>query len=79
MRHLLRNAEQGADTVVWLAASQRAKGTPGAFWFDRRVVSEYPIPWTRERPSVRRDLVDLCERLSGVTFDGIAGIRGEAA
>ena len=76
MRHVLRSAEQGADTIVWLAASERAKGTRGAFWFDRRVAPEYPIPWTRERPGEREQLVGLCERLSGVTF---ATIRGEAA
>ena len=71
MRHVLRNAEEGADTVVWLAASDRAKGTLGAFWFDRRVAPEYPLPWTRESPAVRQELLALCDKLSGVTFGTI--------
>ena len=76
MKHVLRTAEQGADTVVWLAASDRARGTSGAFWFDRRVAPEYPIPWTRESAGEREQLVDLCERLSGVRLEVL---RREAA
>lgn len=68
MRHVLRSAAEGADTVAWLAASDRPKGTVGAFWFDRRVAPEYPLPFTRERPVVRQELSALCEKLSGVTF-----------
>jgi dehydrogenase/reductase SDR family protein 12 len=64
MRGVLRTAEQGADTVVWLAASDRAKATGGRFWFDRRIAPEYPIPWTRESPSRRAELLRLCESLS---------------
>jgi dehydrogenase/reductase SDR family protein 12 len=70
MGRLLRSSEQGADTVVWLAASARPKGTRGAFWFDRRVAAAYPFPWTREGPRVRQDLLALCERLGGVALDG---------
>jgi NAD(P)-dependent dehydrogenase (short-subunit alcohol dehydrogenase family) len=76
MRPALRTAEQGADTVVWLAASRRAKGTNGAFWFDRRVAPEYPLPWTRERPGARDELLTLCERLSGLPLHDL---RGKAA
>jgi dehydrogenase/reductase SDR family member 12 len=79
MRHLLRSAEQGADTIVWLAASPTPKGTHGALWFDRRVVSEYPFPYTRERPGVRAELVGLCERLSGVRLDDVRDARRETA
>ena len=66
MQKVLRTAEQGADTVVWLAASPRPKGTLGKFWFDRRVAAEYPLPWTRESKQARERLIELCERLSGV-------------
>ncbi len=73
---LLRTAEQGADTVVWLAASHRPRRTAGAFWFDRRVAPEYPLPWTRERPESREELLRLCEKLSGVAAESL---RREAA
>ena len=68
MQNVLRTAAQGADTVVWLAASPRPKGTDGKFWFDRRVAPEYPLPWTRESRRTRGHLFDLCERLSGMTL-----------
>jgi dehydrogenase/reductase SDR family protein 12 len=32
----LRTAEQGADTIVWLAASREAAKGSGQFWLDRR-------------------------------------------
>jgi NAD(P)-dependent dehydrogenase (short-subunit alcohol dehydrogenase family) len=73
MRHLLRSAEEGADTVVWLAASDSARGTLGTFWFDRRVAAEYPLPWTRESPLLREELFALCAKLSGVTFEQFHG------
>lgn len=66
MQNVLRTAEQGADTVVWLAASHGPRGTPGRFWFDRRVAMEYPLPWTREGQASRDELFARCERLSGL-------------
>ena len=41
---ILRNAEEGADTTLWLAACDVAHDTPGLFWFDRKPRSEYLIP-----------------------------------
>jgi dehydrogenase/reductase SDR family protein 12 len=68
MKGVLRTPEQGADTVVWLAASERPRGTRGQFWFDRRVALEHPLPWTRERKTAREQLWERCEALSGVAF-----------
>jgi len=31
----LRTQEQGADTVIWLAAAERAKQFTGRYFFDR--------------------------------------------
>jgi dehydrogenase/reductase SDR family protein 12 len=62
MRRVLRTPDQGADTVVWLAASDRPRGTRGELWFDRRVALQYPLPWTRESPGARDELFQLCER-----------------
>jgi dehydrogenase/reductase SDR family protein 12 len=48
MRRVLRSPAEGADTVIWLAAAERLEGQTGGFWFDRRAVSPYLVPGTRE-------------------------------
>ena len=62
----LRTSEQGADTIVWLAACRDAGFPTGRFWFDRRQVTTHLLPWTRERPAERRKLWSTCCRLAGV-------------
>jgi len=47
MGPFLRTPEQGADTVVWLAASPVAIETTGEFWLDRKPRWEHKVPWTR--------------------------------
>jgi NAD(P)-dependent dehydrogenase (short-subunit alcohol dehydrogenase family) len=47
-RPILRTADQGADTIVWLATADPALLRSGRFWHDRRPRSEYLLPWTRE-------------------------------
>jgi dehydrogenase/reductase SDR family protein 12 len=64
MARLLRTPEQGADTIVWLAAHAPAAPS-GGFWFDRRPVSAHYLPWTRETPEDRDRLWALVERLTG--------------
>ena len=66
MRRLLRTPAQGADTVVWLAASAGARGQTGRFWFDRQARSTHLLPWTREAPRERRALLSLCEQLTSL-------------
>jgi NAD(P)-dependent dehydrogenase (short-subunit alcohol dehydrogenase family) len=68
MRPILRTAEQGADTVVWLATSDVPRGTRGQLWFDRRVACQHPLPWTRERGETRKRLLAQCELLSHVSL-----------
>jgi dehydrogenase/reductase SDR family protein 12 len=60
---LLRTAEEGADTAVWLAADgprQQAAATgigvgkPGGIWLDRRRRGEYYLPTTYRRSVDRR-------------------------
>lgn len=51
---LLRTAEQGADTAVWLAAARASDVGTGRFWHDRRPRPEHYLPWTRET-DVERD------------------------
>jgi NAD(P)-dependent dehydrogenase (short-subunit alcohol dehydrogenase family) len=66
MRTLLRTPEQGADTVVWLAAAPRERIGSGRFFFDRAPRSTHFLPFTREDEAERRELWDLCEELSGL-------------
>jgi NAD(P)-dependent dehydrogenase (short-subunit alcohol dehydrogenase family) len=63
-RRVLRTPAEGADTVVWLAASPAARGQTGRFWFDRQARSTHLLPWTRERRQERQSLRRLCERLT---------------
>ena len=44
---VLRTPEQGADTVVWLAAASEPALVSGRFWLDRRPRWEHKVPWTR--------------------------------
>jgi dehydrogenase/reductase SDR family protein 12 len=53
MGPLLRSADEGADTIVWLVASDAARRTTGRFWLDRRPRSPYHLPRTREAPGDR--------------------------
>jgi NAD(P)-dependent dehydrogenase (short-subunit alcohol dehydrogenase family) len=64
MRPLLRTPEEGADTVVWLAASRAAAGRSGLFWFDREPRATHLLPWTRETAAERARLWRLCARLT---------------
>ncbi|HEX7304645.1 SDR family NAD(P)-dependent oxidoreductase [Lentzea sp.] len=45
----LRTAEEGADTIVWLAATSPAPRS-GRFWHDRRERPAHALPSTREKP-----------------------------
>ena len=47
MGPLLRTPEQGADTVIWLAAGPEAVESTGGFWLDRKPRWENKVPWTR--------------------------------
>ncbi len=38
---ILRTPEEGADTLVWLAATDHAQDEPGLFWFDRKARSTH--------------------------------------
>jgi len=46
MGPLLRNADQGADTIVWLASDEDALGSSGDFWMDRRPRSKHRMKRT---------------------------------
>ncbi|MFC5678330.1 SDR family NAD(P)-dependent oxidoreductase [Aeromicrobium endophyticum] len=53
---ILRTAEQGADTIVWLTASPVATRSSGRFWSDRRPRSTYYLPGRADDPEARRSV-----------------------
>jgi NAD(P)-dependent dehydrogenase (short-subunit alcohol dehydrogenase family) len=75
-RAILRTPAEGADTVVWLAASEPGGAISGEFAFDRRPRGVYYVPGTREREGDREALWALCERIAD---DAIAEAERSAA
>lgn len=61
---IIRDVEEGADTIVWLAASPDALEPNGAFWHDRRPRAEHYLPTTRESAGDRQRLWDEVSRLA---------------
>ncbi|MEP7182465.1 MAG: SDR family NAD(P)-dependent oxidoreductase [Betaproteobacteria bacterium] len=55
-RHLLRTAEQGADTITWLAAAPEVAQVSGWFWLDREPHITHVFPGTEGSPEERRQL-----------------------
>ena len=49
MGPVLRSPQEGADTVVWLAASEAGASAGGEFWHDRRPRSTVRLPGTGTR------------------------------
>lgn len=71
MGPLLRTAEQGADTIVWLAADDGApRLSTGGFWLDRRTRSRHRTSRTRRADTAaeRDRLWELVVARAGVDF-----------
>lgn len=64
---LLRTPEQGADTIVWLCASDRAGRSSGRFWHDRQPRPTHRLRGTRETEEERRALWAALAEASGWT------------
>lgn len=65
-RTILRSAEQGADTIVWLAASHEGSMARGGFYLDREPRRTHaPMSFTRSSASDVDRLWAMCEELSG--------------
>lgn len=67
---ILRSPEQGADTMVWLAATGAEGAEPGQFWLDRRARSTSYLPGTGTDDAERQKLI---EWLDLVTLPGAVG------
>ena len=63
-RAILRTPAEGADTIVWLAASEAGGEPSGELFLDREARSKHYLPFTRESNEDRRALWELCERLT---------------
>ena len=63
---ILRSSAQGADTIIWLAASSEASGQTGKLFFDRRPRRTHVLPGTRSPERDRLHLWNTCARLTGI-------------
>jgi NAD(P)-dependent dehydrogenase (short-subunit alcohol dehydrogenase family) len=66
-RPLLRTPAEGADSVVWLAASPRANQWTRCFFFDRAIRRTHLLPFTRESGEDRSQLWKMCEDACAVS------------
>ncbi len=64
MRPLLRDAHQGADTIVWLGTQRSLDPATGGFWHDRAPRPVHRLRSTRESAAERERLWSECERLA---------------
>jgi dehydrogenase/reductase SDR family protein 12 len=75
---LLRTPAEGADTIVWLAAAERAATPSGLFFLDRRPRAKHRLRRTR-RPDEAREAARLWQLCSERTARFAAGVDGSAA
>lgn len=64
-RPLLRNAEQGADTMVWLAATRPRSAGSSHFWHDRRLRATSFGKDRDQDPAQRQRLWDYVSSVTG--------------
>ena len=64
---LLRTAEEGADTIVWLAAAPDAADQSGLFFLDRRARAKHRLRRTRRPDEAPR---------GGTSLAGLRGAHG---
>jgi NAD(P)-dependent dehydrogenase (short-subunit alcohol dehydrogenase family)/uncharacterized protein YndB with AHSA1/START domain len=69
-KHFLRTPEEGADTIVWLAASTEAGKVSGKFWLDREQHPSHLSDRTREAADERRQLIATLDELLASTASG---------
>jgi NAD(P)-dependent dehydrogenase (short-subunit alcohol dehydrogenase family) len=65
-RPILRTAQEGADTIVWLAGVDPIPAPSGSFWLDRAPRATVRVPGTGPRPGDAEALWDLVCQQSGV-------------
>jgi NAD(P)-dependent dehydrogenase (short-subunit alcohol dehydrogenase family) len=76
VKPFLRTPEQGADTIVWLAAADEPAQTSGSLWFDRSQVDEHIFDRTRETAADREALWEGLVELTGADLPEEIGVTG---
>ena len=66
-RPFLRSADEGADSIAWLAIAEEPVAQPGLLWHDRAPRPRNRIPGQRESAQERQKLDTELRRLSGLT------------
>jgi hypothetical protein len=66
---LLRSPQQGADTIVWLAAAAEPLASSGGFWLDRERRSIHKVPRTRRSDTALRRQA-LWSEIEGLSASG---------
>jgi NAD(P)-dependent dehydrogenase (short-subunit alcohol dehydrogenase family) len=70
---IIRSAEEGADTIVWLGAAPEPATTTGLFWHDRRPrPTHYRIGASAESEDDRRALWRYCQ--TALALAGISSL-----
>lgn len=68
MQPLLRDSDEGADTMVWLAANPQVQTHSGLFWLDRKPHTTEVLPKTGvdadKARALRQQLIALAETVS---------------
>jgi dehydrogenase/reductase SDR family protein 12 len=66
---LLRSADEGADTIVWLASAPQREIGPGPLWLDRSSRALHRLPGTARSDTVERRglLLEECRGLAGLS------------
>jgi retinol dehydrogenase-14 len=59
----MRSAEQGADTLIWLASSPEVDGVSGKYFSDRKEIEAKKVAYD---PAARRRLWEISEELTGL-------------
>ena len=62
----LRTPAQGADTIVWLAASPDAHRASGQFWLDRKIRATHVFGHTRTALRDNLELIKVLDEVSGL-------------
>ncbi len=79
MAPLLRDAYQGADTMVWLAAAEEPLRSSGVLWLDRHPRHANKVPWTITGPEQSTQLWNLVEGMTAQPAERADGRRDAKA